>query len=137
MANEFSNLVGNVLKGAHPMSVVDEAVSGPDRQDDFTDDSVRVREFQKIAGECANSFPYVGPDWVTAIADELRSNDPQAQAELVDMATRNRDQYAGSARIDANGSFELWDRILHGLIAIQTHEIPPGPMPAVDRPNLA
>ena len=123
--SEFSQLVNSVLTGKHPVTVVDEAVSGGERKDDFTDDNVRVREFSRIAGMAAQAYPNIGPDWITSIADQLRHADAEGMAELTSMAQRNRDEYAGSARIDAGGSFELWDGILKGLLAVQTHQLPP------------
>jgi hypothetical protein len=127
--SEFSSLVDSVLLGTHPFRVVDEAVSGPDRKDDMTSDEVRVREFGRIAGQAGSAYPYVGPDWVTAIADQLRGADANALGELRDMAQRNRDEYAGTARIDAGGSFELWDSVLRGLMAVSTDQLPPSPAP--------
>ena len=127
--SEFSSLVDSVLIGHHPFRAVDEAVSGPDRKDDMNSDEVRVREFARIANQCASAYPYVGPDWVTTIADQLKGADAAAQGELRDMAQRNRDAYAGTARIDAGGSFELWDAVLRGLLAVGTDQLPPSPAP--------
>ena len=127
--SEFSVLVDTVMLGIHPVRAVDEAVSGPDRKDDFTSDDIRVNEFMRIAGQCASAFPNIGPDWITVIADQLRGSDTAGMAELRDMAMRNREQYAGTARIDAGGSFPLWDGVLKGLLAVGTDQIAPAPSP--------
>ena len=131
----FRELVEARVNGHHPMEVV-EAALGPDRKDDFTDDSVRVREFARIAGVAGSSYPYIGPQWVDVIATQLRSADPAGKAELVAMAQRNRDQYQGSTRVDAGGSFELWSVILKGLLATRTDEVPPTTQ-FIDKPEMA
>lgn len=134
---EFSELVKSVVSGHAPERIVSEAVSGPDRKDDFTSDEVKVREFTRIAAQCANAYPYIGPDWINAIADQLRSSDPAGMSELMDMARRHRNEYAGSAKIDSGGSFQLWDAILNGLLAVQAHQLPPPPAPMTSKPELA
>ena len=123
--SEFSSLVERVRKGKHPYTVVSEAVSGPERKDDFTDPNILAQEFQKIAGQCANAYANIGPDWINSISDQIRTSDAEGMAELVDLANRNREIYSGSARMDAGGSFELWDSVLRGLLAVQTNQLPP------------
>jgi hypothetical protein len=128
--SDFTRLVESVIGGTPPELVVAEAVSGPDRKDDITSDEAKVHAFMQIAGQAASAFPYVGPDWVNTIADQLRSADQQGMAELIDMARRNRNEYAKTHRIDSGGSFQLWDAVLNGLFAAQTHEVPP-PAPPI------
>lgn len=136
LENEFRSMVDRAINGVHPMNIV-ESQLGPDRVDDFTDDSVRVREFTRIASQYANASPEVGPDWVTAIADQVKHASPEGMQELVAMAQRNRDEYEGVAKIDAGGSYQMWSSILKGLLAIQTDQIPPQSPGMISKPELA
>jgi len=133
-ATSFAQLVAAHMDGMHPTSVV-ESMLGPDRTDDFTSDDVRAREFTRIASQAASAFPYIGPDWIGTIAQAVRQADAQGMQELVRMSTQNRDQYAGTARIDSDGSFALWDAILKGLLAVPTTQLPP-PAPPLNTAPL-
>ena len=130
---EFHELVESRLSGAHPSAVV-ESYLGAERKDDITSDEAKTQEFTRIAQMAASGQPNVGPDWIEAIALQVRQANGEGMRELMDMATRNREQYAGSARIDNDGSFVLWDAILKGLIAVSTTMIPPGPAPLNSAP---
>ena len=125
---QFNELVEARLKGGHPSTLV-EAGLGPDRKDDIDSAETAAQEFARIASMAASGHPYVGPNWIEAIALQVRQANGEGMRELVDMATRNRDQYAGLAKVDSDGSFALWDAILKGLIAVSTSQIPPGPAP--------
>ena len=129
----FLDLVEQRLTGAHPSTIV-EAGIGPDRRDDITSSEAKAVEFNRIASEAASALPYVGPNWIDVIGMQVRQADGQGMRELVDMATRNRDLYAGEARIDSDGSFALWDAILHGLLAVSTTQIPPSAPPLNSAP---
>ena len=106
-----------------------EAGLGQDRQDDIDSDEAKTKEFSKIASMAASGHPYIGPNWIDTIALQVRQANANGMRELVDMAGRNRDQYAGSSRVDSDGSFALWDAILKGLLAVGTDQIPPGAPP--------
>ena len=121
----FNDLVEAAVGGAHPMELV-EANIGAERRDDFTAEDVKVQEFARIAGQYGGAYPHInGPNWVNVISDQLRGANAQGQSELIQMAERNRSQYEGSARIDCEGSFDLWSGILAGLLATRTDQLPP------------
>jgi|WetSurSiteA1Bulk_404760.scaffolds.fasta_scaffold00002_49 hypothetical protein len=132
----FEELVEATENGLHPMEII-EAQLGQDRKDDFTDENVKVREFARIAGQCAGAVPNIGPNWIDVIATSLRKANKEGMSELIQMAQRNRDQYDSTSKIDAGGSYELWSSILRGLLAVRTDQVPPGPASMIDKPNLA
>lgn len=131
---QFQDLVEARRKGAHPSELV-EAGLGPDRMDDIDSDEAKTREFSRIASMAAAGVPYVGPNWIDVIAQQVRQANGEGMRELVDMATRNRDQYAGLAKIDTDGSFALWDAILKGLLGVSTSQLPP-PAPPLNAAPL-
>lgn len=120
--SEFEKLLESVALGSHPTQVVENI--GMDRQDDIQDDNSKVAAFQQIAGSIQQYNGYVGPDWITQIADRIRMGSEGVQ-ELVQMAQKNRDQYAGTARVDCDGCWDMWDNVLKGLLAVRTEQLPP------------
>lgn len=121
---KFSDMVDEVVEGTHPLTVI-EGVLGADRSDDIDSFEAKAVAFQELAGSIQQYNGYVGPDWITQMADQIRGTSPDGINELVSMAERNRGQYLDSARIDAGGSFDMWDNILRGLIAVSTDQVAP------------
>lgn len=119
--SEFEKLLESVASGAHPTQVVENL--GMDRMDDIQDENSKAAAFQQIAGTIQHYNGYVGPDWITQIADRIRGGDNAN--ELAMLAQKNRDQYAGTARIDCEGCWDMWDNILRGLLALRTEQLPP------------
>lgn len=116
-------LVEAIMQGKDPVKVIDEQlVSGPDRSDDIKTPDDAATVFAAKANEIAGKLPYVDSSWLQTIATQLRSG--ASAAELADMALRNRDQYAGTARIDAGGDFDTWDTVYHALLAVPTEVVP-------------
>ena len=119
----FKDMVNEVAEGAHPLTVV-EANVGQERQDDFDSEAAKEAAFRQIAGQVGMYNGYVGPDWISRIADQVRGADPEGINDLVKMAQDNRAQYEGTARIDSQGSWDMWDNILRGLLACRTEQLP-------------
>jgi len=119
---KFTEMLDDVVAGKNVKSLVEAAVSGGDRVDDIDSPEQKVRAFEKFMAMAAESEPYIDETWVERIATQLRSG--ASAAELTKMAKKNRDQYAGDINMDAGGSFKLWDKILQGLNASFTDEVP-------------
>lgn len=120
----FSEMSNKVAMGSHPTHVVESYV-GPDRADDIDSEDAKEAAFRNIAGDISTHNGYIGPDWISRIGLQVRSADQQGMDELVKMSYENRGQYEGSARIDAQGSWDMWDNVLRGLLAVRTEQVPP------------
>jgi len=128
--NLYNGLVEKIAAGGDPAVLVENEIvaqsnSFKDRSDDLSTPEAKASEFERIAREFQGALPNVGPDWISTIADQVRASFPDGMAELKRMVYDNREQYAGSARVDAGGSFQTWDAALHGLHAVMTDQIPP------------
>jgi len=119
----FKDMVNEVASGVHPLTVVENYI-GQERQDDIDSPEVKEAAFRQIAGQIGMYNGYVGPDWISRIADQVRGADPEGMNDLVKMAQDNRAQYEGTARIDTQGSWDMWDNILRGLLACRTEQLP-------------
>jgi hypothetical protein len=127
--SDFERMIEEVAAGGHPLLVVEAMITG-DRVDDITSDAAKAAAFQQIAGQIQDYKGYVGPDWITAIADQIRGGNPTAVGELTVMAQQNREQFAGQARIEGeNADWNLWDNVYRGLLALATDQLPPPPPP--------
>lgn len=121
--SNFERLLESVASGVHPTQIVENL--GMDRQDDIQDENSKAAAFQQIAGTIQQYNGYVGPDWITQIADQIRGGNPETVQELIQMAHDNREQYAGTARVDCDGCWDMWDNVLRGLLAVRTEQLPP------------
>jgi hypothetical protein len=110
-------------------AIVEAVMTGADRADDITTPEPKAAAFTKIINDVAGDLPYIGPNWATAIADSLRRG--ESAAELAQMAQRNRDAYAGTAKIDSGGSCVKWNAALQALTAVATDQVPP-PLPPLN-----
>lgn len=127
MEENFSSLLGKVIEGKPTSKVIEQLGVGPDRVDDIHSADDKDAAFQELVGRYATAVPYVDGGWVGRIADQLRTGTDAG--ELAQMASINRDQYVGSARVDAGGSFDTWDVIYRSLISLPTDALPPAPAP--------
>lgn len=127
----YNRMVEQVAAGKDPAILIESEMqnSFQDRSDDIQTPEAAAAAFEKIAREYGGALPNVGPDWITVIADQVKTNGPEGMAELKRMAYDNREQYSG-ARIDSGGSFQLWDAVLKGLTAVMTDQLPP-PAPSI------
>jgi len=123
----FKDLLDSVERGNIVSKVVENIGIGPDRADDIRSEEDRAEAFTAMVAKIASSYPYVDESWVQEIATQLRQG--ESAQELAQMATINRDMYAGSARIDAGGDFNTWAAILQSLLALPTDALPPAPAP--------
>lgn len=127
--SEFERMVEEVASGGHPLMVVEAMITG-DRVDDITSDAAKAAAFQQIAGQIQDYKGYVGPDWITQIADRIRAGNPGAISDLTVMVQQNREQYVGQARVDGeNAEWNMWDNVYRGLLSLSTEQSAPPPPP--------
>lgn len=140
---DYKQIVERVRQGADAAKLIEsemQSASGntfQDRSDDLDSPQRAAAEFERIAREIQGSLPNVGPDWIASIADQVKLASPEGLGELKRLVYDNREQYAGSARIDAGGSYRTWDAALQGITAIMTDQVPPPAPGAVNAPGLA
>lgn len=123
----FNEMLEEVRSGKDPVMVV-EAAAGPmgqDRSDDVNTAERAMSAFSQITGEIGAYNGYVGPDWITHTADQLKTADPEGRMDLANWARANREQYVGSARVDCEGCYDMWDNIYKGVVAFSTTMVPP------------
>lgn len=126
----IKEMIEAAAKGTHPSQIVDKYLKeeiGPDRQDDIQTPADKDAAFRAQFARISSAYPYVDESWATRIADQIKYG--EGIAELSQMAALNREQYAGTARIDVGGSFDTWDAIHRSLVATATNQLPPPPPP--------
>lgn len=118
-----SELINSVMEGADPKVVVRqvlEGISGPERADQGPDEI--AAQFQQLIAQSEAQVPYLNHDYVDMVLSQIRQGAPMD--ELVALAQKNREQYAGDAKI-GHGGFDSWDVIHRSLLALKTDQLPP------------
>lgn len=129
--SDFQKMLGAARGGEDPVMIVESAAGpmGQDRNDEVDSEGAKLAAFNNITGTIQSYNGYVGPDWITQTGDQLKTADAQGRQDLANWARANRDQYAGSARIDCDGCWNMWDNIYKGVQAFGTDQLPPPPPP--------
>jgi hypothetical protein len=119
-------IIKRVQEGGDPVTVVHdflaEGVSGPDRHDPSPDEI--AAKFQQLIAQTETQVPYLNSDYVDQVLSQLRQGAPAD--ELIQLAAKNRQQYAGQANIGV-GEFATWDAIHRALTKTFTDQLPPSP----------
>lgn len=118
-----TQLINSVVEGADPKVVVRkvlEGISGPERADLGPDEIAGM--FQQLIQQSEAQVPYLDHQYVDMVLSQIRQGAPMD--ELIALAQKNREQYAGDAKI-GHGGFDSWDVIHRSLIALKTDDLPP------------
>lgn len=115
--SQFMKMIEAVVAGQKPSTVI-ETEMGVDRKDDIQSPEQLASVFQQMCGEIQMDKPYVGPDWITKMADSIRT-DPESIGDLTQMANQNRSMTAGTSE------YPMWDQIHSALVAVRTNQLPP------------
>lgn len=118
-----SDLINSVMEGADPKNVVRsvlEGISGPERSDLSPDEIAGM--FQQLIQQSEAQVPYLDHQYVDMVLSQIRQGAPMD--ELIQLAQKNREQYAGDAKI-GHGGFDSWDTIHRSLLALKTDDLPP------------
>ena len=123
MSPNAGTLIEQVMNGEDPTrivrSVIDEAVSGPDRHEvDFPEKEAMFRD---LIQQSAAQVPYLNHEYVDQVLAQLQGG--ASAQEMLALAQKNREQYAGNHNL-GDDMFPTWDAIHRAIQATYTDELP-------------